>query len=107
MLQGIRHVLDGQIHLSGKMSIRILDAFSGDRDQTAAPIGRLTDRELEILQLTGEGKDSHDIARLLNLSFKTVDAHRGHIKEKLKLRTHTELVSYAARWVEAQPSASQ
>jgi len=107
MLQGIRHVLDGQIHLSGKMSIRILDAFSGDRDQSASPIGRLTDRELEILQLTGEGKDSHDIARLLNLSFKTVDAHRGHIKEKLKLRTHTELVSYAARWVEAQPSASQ
>jgi len=107
MLQGIRHVLDGQIHLSGKMSIRILDAFSGDRDQTASPIGRLTDRELEILQLTGEGKDSHDIARLLNLSFKTVDAHRGHIKEKLKLRTHTELVSYAARWVEAQPSANQ
>src|SRR5437870_3418296 len=103
MLQGIRHVLDGQIHLSGKMSIRILDAFSGDRDQSASPIGRLTDRELEILQLTGEGKDSHDIARLLNVSFKTVDAHRGHIKEKLKLRTHTELVSYAARWVEAQP----
>jgi DNA-binding NarL/FixJ family response regulator len=104
ILQAIRQVLDGQIYLSKKMAVRILDAFSGRRPRTTSPIGRLTDRELEVLQLVGQGKDSHDIAKQLNLSFKTVDAHRGHIKEKLELKNHTELISYAARWVETQSS---
>ena len=102
ILQAIRHVLDGQLYLSGKMSIRILDAFSGRRAKTSSPIARLTDRELEIVQLIGEGKDSHTIARELHLSVKTVDAHRGHIKAKLNLSSGTELICYAARWVETQ-----
>jgi DNA-binding NarL/FixJ family response regulator len=102
ILQAIRHVLDGQLYLSGKMSIRILDAFSGRRAKTSSPIARLTDRELEIVQLIGVGKDSHTIARQLHLSVKTVDAHRGHIKEKLNLSSGTELICYAARWVETQ-----
>ena len=104
MLQAIRQVLGGQIFLSGKMSIRILDAFSGRRPQTGSAIARLTDREFEILQLIGRGKDSHAIAEQLHLSVKTVDAHRGHIKEKLELKSGTELICYAARWVETQPS---
>jgi DNA-binding NarL/FixJ family response regulator len=102
MLRAIRQVLDGQIYLSSKMSIRILDAFSGQHSRTSSPIGRLTDRELEILELVGHGKDSRAIAKQLNLSFKTVDAHRGHIKEKLELRNHTELITYAAKWVQTQ-----
>ena len=105
ILQAIRLVLAGQIYLSSKMSVRILDTFSGRHNRGGSPISRLTDRELEILQLVGQGKDSHEIARQLNLSYKTVDAHRGHIKEKLELRNHTELISYAARWIEAQPQA--
>jgi DNA-binding NarL/FixJ family response regulator len=101
ILRAVRQVLDGQIYLSEKMSVRILDAFS-NRSRTASPISRLTDRELEVLQLIGEGKDSHDIADQLNLSFKTVDAHRGRLKEKLSLKSGTELICYAARWVESQ-----
>lgn len=104
MLQAIRQVLEGQIYLSGKMSARILGALSGRGTRTSSAIGQLTDRELEVLQLVGQGKDSHVIARQLHLSFKTVDAHRGHIKEKLGLRNHTELISYASRWVETQGS---
>jgi len=107
ILQAIRDVLGGQLSLSSKMSARVLEAFSGRRQKTDSPIAALTDRELEILQLLGQGKDSHAIAKQLHLSFKTVDAHRGHIKEKLNLRTATELICYAARWVEAEqvPSA--
>jgi len=105
ILQAIRQVLDGQISLSGKMSARILDSLSDRRAKTDSPIARLTDREFEILQLIGQGKDSHDIAELLHLSVKTVDAHRGHIKEKLDLKSGTELIVYAARWVETQSSA--
>jgi DNA-binding NarL/FixJ family response regulator len=106
MLQAIRQVVDGQIYLSSKMSVRILDAFSGQSSRSGSHIGRLTDRELEILELIGHGKDSRAIARQLNLSFKTVDAHRGHIKTKLELRNHTELITYAARWVQTQSAAA-
>ena len=104
VLQAIRQVLDGQIFLSPKISVRLLDTLSHRPPKTQSPLGRLSDRELEILQLVGQGNDSHAIAKQLNLSFKTVDAHRGHIKEKLELRNHTELICYAARWVERQPS---
>ena len=103
ILQAIRHVLGGQIAVSPRMSVRLLDSLSGRRGKNNSPISRLTDREFEILQLIGRGKDSRDIARQLNLSTKTVDAHRGHLKEKLDLKNGTELICYAARWVETQP----
>ena len=105
ILQAIRQVLGGQLYLSGSMSSRILDAFSGNHTQGGSAISRLSDRELEVLQLVGQGKDSRAIAKQLNLSFKTVDAHRGRIKAKLALKNHTELISYAARWVETQGTA--
>ena len=107
IVQAIRTVLAGQIYLSGKMSTRILDSFSPHRARAASPIGQLTDRQLEILELTGQGKDSHTIARRLHLSSKTVDAHRTNIREKLGLKNYTELISYAARWVATQSSAPQ
>jgi DNA-binding NarL/FixJ family response regulator len=102
MLQAIRTVLSGRAYVSERMSGRILDAFSGRSAKMSSPIARLTDREFEILQLIGQGKDSHAISQQLNLSFKTVDTHRSHIKEKLNLKNGTELICYAARWVETQ-----
>lgn len=106
ILQAIRQVLDGQISVSGKMSARILDALSDRGAKTNSPIARLTDREFEILQLIGQGKDSHAIAGQLHLSVKTVDAHRGNLKEKLELKSGTELICYAARWMEKHSPAS-
>lgn len=106
ILQAIRHVLDGQIFVSGKMSGRILDALSNPRAKTVSPIAQLTDREFEVFQLIGRGKDSHAIAEQLHLSVKTVDTHRGRIKEKLELKSGTELICYAARWMEAQSSGN-
>src|SRR5688572_2577952 len=107
IVQAIRAVLEGQIYLSGKMSSRVLDAFSGNPAKSNSPIARLSDRELEVMQLIGHGLDSHTIAQQLNLSFKTVDAHRSHIKEKLELQSGVELICFAARWVEAQQAANQ
>jgi len=106
ILQVIRQTLAGQLYLSPKMSGRVLDAISGRNARNRPPVARLTDRELEILQLLGQGKDSHAIAAQLNLSVKTVDAHRGNIKEKLNLESGTELICFAARWVETQPSGN-
>ncbi len=107
ILHAIRHVLEGQIYLNDKTASRILDMFSGRRANASCPISILTDRELEILQLLGSGKDNHVIAAQLNVSVKTVDAHRGKIKEKLNLRNATELVCYAARWVDTQNIRAQ
>jgi DNA-binding NarL/FixJ family response regulator len=102
ILRAMRQVLDGQTYVSERMSVRILSVFSGRSDKARSPIARLSDREFEILQLIGQGKDSSAIAKQLHVSSKTVDAHRGHIKEKLNLRNGTELIYYAVRWVGAQ-----
>jgi len=106
ILQAIRHVLDGEISVSGKMSGRILHALANPRAKTDSPIAQLTDREFEIFQLIGRGKDSHAIAEQLHLSVKTVDSHRGKIKGKLELKSGTELICYAARWMESQSSGN-
>jgi DNA-binding CsgD family transcriptional regulator len=85
------------------MSARILENVSGRRaEASASPIERLTDREFEVFQLIGQGKGTRDIAGRLRLSVKTVEVHRANIKGKLKLKTATDLVSHAIRWVEAE-----
>ncbi len=103
LLAAIRQVLAGQIYLSPKMSAKILEDLSGRRPRgSVSPIEKLSDREFEIFQLVGLGKSTRDIAGQLNLSTKTVDVHRAHIKEKLQLTDSTALVRHAVRWVETQ-----
>ncbi len=103
LMQAIRRILSGQIYVSDKMSARILEIFSGRRaDGGESTVERLSDREFEVFQLIGEGKGTREIAGHLHLSVKTVEVHRANIKEKLKLRTATDLVRYAVRWAEAQ-----
>jgi DNA-binding NarL/FixJ family response regulator len=101
VLEAMRRVLSGQVYVSPAMSSRILDLFSGRRGHNS-PIEKLTDREFEVFQLIGEGKTTRAIADQLHLSVKTVDVHRGHIKEKLELPDATSLVRHAVRWVESQ-----
>ena len=103
IMEAIQQVLAGQIYVSEKMSVRILETFSGHGSRTnRSTIENLTDREFEVFQLIGHGKGTREIAERLHLSIKTVDAHRAHIKEKLNLKDATELVRHAVRWVETQ-----
>jgi DNA-binding NarL/FixJ family response regulator len=103
LLAAIRHVLSGQVYVSPKMSAKILENLSGRKPRgSSSPIEKLSDREFEIFQLIGQGKSTREIAHQLNLSSKTVDVHRGHIKEKLELKDATSLVRHAVRWVETQ-----
>lgn len=107
LLAAIRHVLSGQVYVSEKISAGFLDAMTGRRPRGSnSPIEKLSDREFEVLQLIGQGKSTRDIATQLHLSSKTVDVHRGHIREKLELKDANSLVRYAVRWVEAQGSNS-
>lgn len=105
MILAIRQVLAGQIFVSERMSAKILEIFSGNRPSAAkSGVESLSDREFEVFQLLGSGKSTKEAARILNLSSKTVDVHRGHIKDKLGLKDATALVSQAVRWVESQNS---
>ena len=103
LMEAIRQVLNGQIYVSGKMSAKILEIFSGRRSESNdSPVGRLSDREFEVFQLIGEGKGTRDIATKLHLSVKTIEVHRANIKGKLQLKTANDLARYAFQWSESQ-----
>jgi DNA-binding NarL/FixJ family response regulator len=101
LVAAIRQVLAGGIAVSPKVSAKVLNLFSG-KSSDISPVERLTDRELEIFQLIGQGKDNTRIGDQLRISPKTVEVHRGHIKEKLQIERNAELIAFAARWVETQ-----
>jgi len=102
-LTAIRQVLSGQIYVSEHMSARILEIFSGRQtEHSSSPVRRLSDREFEVFQLIGQGVGTRAIADQLHLSVKTVEVHRANIKEKLGVKTATDLVRYAVRWVDSQ-----
>ena len=102
LAEAIRRVLSGQIYVSETVSTRLLDGLSGKQSaRVASPIAQLTDRELEVFTLIGQAKETKEIARRLAMSCKTVEAHRGAIKRKLKLKTGPELTRHAVLWVEA------
>jgi DNA-binding NarL/FixJ family response regulator len=107
LLEAIRQVLNGQIYVSEKISAGILEAFSGRHTEAAAfPVQQLSDREFEVFQLIGQGKSTREIAVHLHLSVKTVEVHRLNIKKKLKLKTATDLVRHAVRWLETEKTGS-
>jgi len=107
MIEAIRHVLAGQVYVSPRMSARLLDALTGRRPRgSRSPIEKLSDREFEIFQLIGQGRSTREIAAHLHLSPKTVDVHRGHLKEKLELKDATSLIRFAVRWVETQDAGA-
>lgn len=103
IVQAIRIVLSGQIALSSSMAARLLETFGSSPGKSGGtPESRLTDRELEVLRLAGEGWATEEIAQKLHLSSKTVDVHRGKIKEKLGFKTTPEFLRFAIGWVKAQ-----
>jgi DNA-binding NarL/FixJ family response regulator len=103
IMEAIRQIATGQIFVSEKMSAKILELFSGRRAEEAkSPVESLTDREFEIFQLIGHGKETKELADELHLSPKTIEVHRANIKSKLKLKSMGELIRYAVRWVESE-----
>jgi len=103
LVTAIRRVLDGQIYVSEKMSSHLLEILAGRRPAgEASPLDRLTDREMEVYELIGQGKGSREVAEQLHISIRTVDAHRAHLKEKLHLKDSNALVRHAVRWVETE-----
>jgi DNA-binding NarL/FixJ family response regulator len=103
LLEAIRQVLQGRVYVSQSISAALLDGLtrhpSEPREATPSV---LSDREFEVFQLLGQGLSGRQIGQRLNLSVKTVETHRQHIRQKLKLRTGSELIRQAVRWAAAQ-----
>jgi DNA-binding NarL/FixJ family response regulator len=102
----IRKVLGGDIHLSEKMAASMLGKFTrgGQAGPPASPIESLSDRELEVFRMLGEGKFTRQIAEELDLSIATIHSFRNRIKEKLDLKNSTELMLHAIQWVHEGPA---
>jgi DNA-binding NarL/FixJ family response regulator len=101
IVQAIRQVRSGGIYASQKMTEQILSRFvEGPKDSAESPLQALTDREIEVFQLIGEGLSISEIGLRLHLSVKTIGTYRERIKEKLNLKNSTELLRYALNWVE-------
>ena len=101
LIEAMRRVLRGEIAVSEKVTGRLLEKFSG-RVTMDSPLEGLSDRELEVFQLIGQGKTMKEIGQALHLSPKTIEVHRSHIRGKLKVTSAAELVAYAARWNQTQ-----
>lgn len=105
VMTAIRQVLDGRIYLSDAMNNRLLHRMTQSGSApTATEIERLSDRELEVYRLIGQGRGTRQIATELHLSISTVETYRTHIKDKLHLASAPELVRRAVEWVHSQAS---
>ena len=105
LLVAVRRALSGQIYVSESVAARLLQNLSQTASKSKSGrshLEMLTDREFEVLQWTGQGMSPREIAESLNLSIKTVEAHRTNIRRKLDIKDATALVRYAVRWVETQ-----
>ena len=101
LVSAVRQVLNGGLYLSDNIGNKLLMKLaSGKAAKSDNPLDLLSDRELEVFELTGQGLSTRDIGEKLHISVKTVESHRANIKEKLHLDTANELMRHAVRWVE-------
>ena len=98
LLTAVRTVLSGKVYVSESMSAMLVQKMVGGKATAEKlPMDRLTDRELEVFRMIGEGLSIKEIAEKLFLSAKTVEAHREHIKDKLNLKSSAELLRFAVK----------
>lgn len=103
VIEGLRAVLGGKLYVSAAIAADAAEKFLRNRAAaSSSPLDILTDREIEVFRMIGNGWENRRIAEDLHLSLKTVQTHCAHIKEKLGLANATVLMREAVRWVESQ-----
>lgn len=102
VVAAIRKVLSGETYFSERTKARLLNRLVKTplEDTRSSPIDRLSDRELEVFRLLGQGFSTRRIAERFNRSIKTIEIYRANIKHKLDLKDATELIHYAVRWAQ-------
>jgi len=102
VVAAIRQVLAGGIYISEELATSLAAQFvTGKRLAQQSPVEQLSDRELEVFPLLGQGRGTRQIAEVLKVSVKTVQAYCARIKDKLNLASATELLREAVRWHES------
>ena len=100
ILLAIRDVLEGKVYLSGRAAGGLVEKILDGKTSDSSPVDRLSDRELEVFRMIGQGLKTREIAESLHLSMKTVQVYCARIKEKLNLADATQLIREAMRWHE-------
>ena len=100
LVAAIQQVGRGGVYLSPNISRAVVDAYLS---KSGPPVDPLTARERQVLQMVGEGKSTKDVARLLGISTKTAESHRGRLMRKLDIHETASLVRYAIRRGLVQP----
>ena len=99
VLVALRRILKGEIYVSDRIANKMLKHYiTGQGKVRNSSIADLSDRELEVFRLIGDGHGTRQIAEALHLSVKTVESYQAHIKEKLSLRSARELMQHAIQW---------
>ena len=99
----IRKVLAGDMHLSEKMASSVITRFMrGTGERTPSPLETLSDRELEVFRMLGQGKGVRQIAEEMSVAIPTINSFRNRIKEKLQLKSSTEVMLHAIQWVQGE-----
>ena len=98
LLNALRTVLRGETYLSEQLSQTLHSRAHSADPESHDPVRRLSNRELQVLNLVGRGVSSREIAAELGLSVKTVESHRQSLKRKLNLATNSQLLQYAMNW---------
>lgn len=104
VMAAIEQVLNGEVYLSRQMTSRMLGRFAVAKKGAERDVRALTDRELDVFQRIGRGETARDIASNLHLGITTIDTYRARIKEKLGLRSGTELQRRAMEWSQENPA---
>ncbi len=102
VVDAMHQIMDGKIYVSEKMAAKIMHKLVGGPDVSESAIERLSDRELEVFSLIGQGHGTRQIAARLHLSIKTIETYRAHIKEKLNFEDGSELLQNAIRWANSR-----
>ncbi len=107
LIEAIRTVLAGDVWVSDRIMERILRRMTGRRDVAGgSPLEALTDREIQVFRMIGEGRSTREVADLLHLSVKTIETHRANIMDKLDLDGASQLMHRAIEWVQRSRGGS-
>ena len=99
VLAAIRKVLSGNVHISEKMATLVVSKFvKGEPEALPSPLEALSDRELEVFRMLGQGKGTREIAQEMNVAVPTISSFKNRIKEKLNLKNSTEMILYSLQW---------
>lgn len=103
VIAAIRKVLSGNVHISEKMATLVVSKFvKGESDQIPSPLEILSDREMEVFRMLGQGKGTREIAQEMKVALPTISSFKNRIKEKMGFKNSTEMILFSLQWFQKE-----